>query len=340
MKVRVGFIGGGLSSDAHIRSLQKDERVEVAGLADINQAARDRAEKKFGLRKIVSNYKELLSDPHLDLVYICTPHYLHNSITLETFRTGKHVICEKPMAMNAKEADEMIKESERTGKRLFIAENHRFLPENRKTKQLIEGNEIGRPFLCLSCFIGKEIKRMNNIKDWKGTKDKSGGGVIIDNGPHLIDALCYFFGRVESVNAYGARLAIEAKNKEEDTALISFQFKTGIMANLALTFAAKYNNFPRNYSGTGIRYDIYGTKGSLHIISDKECPLTLIQKEKYQKFTMDDIFPDFSIDMDSHFIDCFLRDKEPLVTPEEGREVMRVIDACYKSMKEGRKVRV
>lgn len=340
MKVRVGFVGGGVISEGHIISLLKNERVEVVGLSDTSQTARDRIAKKFGLRKIISNYENFLSDPCIDLIYICLPHYLHYPVALNSFKAGKHVICEKPMAMNAKESDTMIKESERAGKRLFIAENHRFLPENRKAKDLIDKGEIGKPFLCLSCFIGNEINRMSDSENWKGTKDKSGGGVIIDSGPHLIDTLHYFFGQIESVSTYGGRLAIKTENKEEDTALISFQFKAGIIANVALTFAAKYNSFPKNYRGAGIRYDIYGTKGSLHITNDKKCPLTLIKKEKYEEFTMDDIFPDFSIDMDSHFIDCLLRNKESLVTPEEEREVMRIIDACYKSMEEGRKIKI
>lgn len=340
MKIRVAFIGGGVIFDGHVASLLENERVDVVGVADISEMVRNRIAKKFGLRKIVSNYEELLSDPGIDLIYVCAPHYLHYSITLDSFRASKHVICEKPMAMNAKEADEMIRESKRAGKRLFIAENHRFIPRNRKTKDLIEKGKIGKPFLCLSCFIGNEIERMSDSNNWKGTKGKSGGGVIIDNGSHLIDTLYYFFGRIETVNAYGGKLAIKAKNKEEDTALISLQFKTGIIANIALTFAAKYNSFPNNYCGAGIRNDIYGTKGSLHITNDRETPLTLINKEKYQSFTTDDMSTGFSIDMDSHFIDCLLWDKEPLITVEEERDVMSVIDACYQSMKEGRKVRI
>ena len=193
-KIKVGIIGAGIVSEGHLESLKKIPNVEIAGIADPNEEARFRQSRKFEIKRTEADYKRLLDDNKMDLVYLCVPHYLHCKIAVETLEAGKNVVCEKPLAMNAKEAERMLKASHDAKKMLFIAENHRFMPENIKIRELINKGEIGKSFMCLSCFIGDEMRRMNDPHNWKGTKDKSGGGVIIDSGPHMIDTLMSFFG--------------------------------------------------------------------------------------------------------------------------------------------------
>jgi len=170
----------------------------------------------------------------------------------------------------------------------------------------------------------------------------SGGGVIFDNGFHMIDALQTFFGEVENVFAAGERLVTDAENKEEDTALITLRFKNSVLAELSLTFAARYCGFPSNYQGVGLRFDIFGTEGSLHFTDADDNHLSLASKTGTKIIALKDghtqLTGDVTLDMNRHFIDCIRNDSEPSIKPHEAREVMRTIDACYKSIKTGEKV--
>jgi len=342
MSIKVGIIGAGVISEAHVGPLQDISGVEVAAIADSNRETLDRQVEKYNIRKKVTDYRQLLDDKQINLIYVCVPHHLHCGMTIEAFAAGKDVVCEKPLSMNAEEADRMIEAAKKAGRRFFVAENHRFFPEHIKARQMLKAGNIGRSFMCLSCFIGDETERMSDPAHWKGTQDKSGGGVIIDNGFHMIDTLRLFFGEVESVLTAAKRLAIEAENKEEDTALITISFKSGVLVELSLTFAARYNDFPPGYVGAGIRYDIYGTEGSLHLVNDESKTISLITASGRQVYTAGDVLkslPDgFPTDMNRHFIDCLLNNTEPVLTVQEARQVMRIIDACYESVRTGKKV--
>ena len=167
-----------------------------------------------------------------------------------------------------------------------------------------------------------------------------GTGVISEA---RLDSLQTISG-VESVSTVSERLVIEAENKEEDTALVTLSFKSGVLVELSLTFAARYNNFPPIYVGAGIRYDIYGTEGSLHLVNDKNNSLSLITGDKREILNSQDVLDtlpsDVPTDMNRHFIDCILNNTEPIVTVHDARQVMRIIDACYESVRTGKKVSV
>jgi predicted dehydrogenase len=181
---------------------------------------------------------------------------------------------------------------------------------------------------------------MNDPHNWKGTKEKSGGGVIIDNGFHMIDTLISFFGDIESVSATAERLIVKAENKEEDTAVISFVFKNNAIADLGLTFAAQHSYFPAGYIGAGIRYDIFGTAGSLHLINGNRFPVSLVKGTKIERWESSELAAKYPLEMNRHFIECLLDGKDPLVTAEDGLKVMRVIDACYESVRTGKKISI
>ncbi len=329
--IRVGFAGGGVVSDGHLTSLLSDQRVKVTGVADPNPEIRRKIVSTYGL-PVLDDYRKLLGES--DLLYLCTPNYLHHEMALEAIALGKHVIAEKPLALDAAQANEMVQAADRAGVRLFVAENFRYVPELARVREVILSGEIGSPFLCLSCFIGDEYARMNNPDHWKGTKEASGGGVVIDNGPHMLDTLYYLFGEVASVFCAGGRLVIEAQNKAEDTAEIILVFKNGVVANCSLTFAARYNAFPRGYAGFGVRLDVNATGGSIHTTLREG--VTVVDRNRVARLEEGPWAEPVSMDKD--FIDAILGEYEPRVTGRDGLYVMRLVDACYKSREQARLV--
>jgi len=336
--IRVGIAGAGMAGYGHLKSLIQVRGAKVVAIADPDESARRRVGDEFGIEKLFRSYEQLLSDESVDLIYVCTPHYLHYRVTMDALQAGKDVICEKPIAVNIKEADEMIRLSKKLDRRLFVAHSGRFEYETRIAKQLLKKQAIGRPFLFLACFIGDEHKRMNDSQSWKGTMAKSGGGVLIDNGIHIIDILCSFFGAVKAVNANCKRLLTDIEGKAEDTSLASLEFKNKIVAQISVTFVARYNNWPVPYVGAGVRIDLYGTKGSLHISNEPENAVTLIQNKGRKNFSQKKPYIDSILEEDKHFINCLINDREPIVKAEEGRKALEVVLACYRSNQEERKI--
>lgn len=339
-KLKVGIIGaGGMIAYWHIKPLQNAEYAQVTALCDQREEAVKKMADEFGIEKTFTDHKALIADD-LDVVYVMTPHYLHRQMVLEALESGKHVICEKPFAMNAKEAEEMVTAAKKAGKRLFLSENFRYSPEIRKAKQLIEEGKMGKLFLCTSCFIGNEYERMTDPEHWKGTLDKSGGGVVIDNGVHMIDALYNLFGKVNSVYAEFKQAFTNNPKKGEDTAILSFEFASGLIADTTLTFVARHCGFLEGYMGAAIRIDIFGENGSLHILNEKENLITQIVGDEVNKFAPDALQKEYTLVPDMDFTECIVKDKEPLLPTEDGVEIMKIVDAVYRSAKSGTREKV
>ena len=336
-KTRVGIIGLGMIGTAHLSALSDCATAEVVAAADVDPIRREHAQSEFVLPTCLSDYRQLLEMPELDFIIVGTPHNSHRTITVDSLNAGKHVIVDKPLASSVTDAQEMISAAERTGRHLFVAHNHRFLPSNRKIRSMIHSGAIGTPFLGMSCFIGDEFERMNDPNSWKGSL-ACGGGVLLDNGVHMIDILRSFFGSVEWVSAAAWQGVVKQPAKGEDTGMVQLGFESGAVIELVSTFVARYNGFPVDYVGAGIRYDFYGDRGSLHFSSKQ--PVVFCDSEGHHVHEHKDAGFNALLVEDEHFIKCINGEVEPIVTAKDGLEAIRVVEAAYKSAKTGGRVAI
>ena len=145
-KVRIGIIGcGGIANNKHMPSLKKVEQAEMVAFCDIIEERAQKAAKEYGVpgAKVYTDYRELLKDKSIDVVHVLTPNRDHSYITVDALEAGKHVMCEKPMAINTAEAQKMIDAAKRTGKKLTIGYQNRFRPDSRYLKQVCEAGDLG-----------------------------------------------------------------------------------------------------------------------------------------------------------------------------------------------------
>ena len=136
-KLRVGIIGcGGIANGKHMPSLKAVKEVEMVAFCDIVKWKAEKAARDFGVEgsKVYEDYKELLKDETIDVVHVCTPNRSHSFITVDALHAGKHVMCEKPMAINSAEAKKMIDAAKETGKKLTIGYQNRQAAENQFAK--------------------------------------------------------------------------------------------------------------------------------------------------------------------------------------------------------------
>ena len=184
---RVGIIGcGGIANNKHMPSLSKVPNCEMVAFCDIVVERAELAAKKFGTEdaKVYEDYKELLKDESIDVVHVCTPNRSHSFITVDALEAGKHVMCEKPMAINSVEAKKMLDASVRTGKLLSIGYQNRFRGDSLYMKSESEAGTFGDIY-----FAKANAIRRRAVPTWGVflNEYEQGGGPLIDIGTHALD---------------------------------------------------------------------------------------------------------------------------------------------------------
>lgn len=353
-KLRVGIIGtGGIAVGAHLPGYQKlGDRVEVVALCDINEEKLARASERFGVEKTFTDYNDLLA-LDLDLVSVCTPNYLHNPVAIAALEAGKHVLCEKPLALNAQQAQEMVDAAEKAGKHLMIGVNNRYRQESQKLKKMIERGDLGEIYAARTGWVRR--RGVPFWGDWFMEKEKAGGGPLIDIGVHMLDLTRWLMGNPKPISVSGstyhkignylvtewdqtdpvlsgaiAQGAGEKIYDVEDSAFAFIRFEGGITLELNVSWALNVDK-EHNYC------ELYGDKAGASL-----SPLTIYTEQDNSlvdlKFKTDEYVTHHA--EIKHFVDCLQKGTELISPASEAVEVMKILDALYESAATGREVRL
>ncbi|MDR2646829.1 MAG: Gfo/Idh/MocA family oxidoreductase [Oscillospiraceae bacterium] len=207
-KVRIGIIGcGGIANGKHMPNLIKIDTVELVAFCDIIEEKATEAAKKFGTpeAKVYVDYKELLADPTIEVVHVCTPNRSHSFITVDALEAGKHVMCEKPMAKTYKEAQAMLEASIRTGKKLTIGYQGRWRSDSLYLREAVQAGDLGEIYYARAIAI-----RRRAVPTWGVflNEYEQGGGPLIDIGTHALDLTLW------TMNNYKPRMVVGTTYKK------------------------------------------------------------------------------------------------------------------------------
>jgi predicted dehydrogenase len=326
MGFNVAILGGGMVSRVHLETLLDHPAVSSVSMAEADPRQLENIRSHYSLKHLEQDYHVLLDSNEIDLVDICLPHDLHYPIVLEAFDAGKHVILEKPISNTLAEADEMLAAAERSGKRFYVALNERYLPVHQRVKELLAGGAIGRPVLASLMIAGSELARMQKPDNWKGMIGRAGGGALADSGTHLVDLACDWFGEPQSVLCTLARHVVRPVNKGDDTAslVLIYPDKT---VNICLTYAAAGQPWSE-------RRHIWGEDGSIHVQVENPSPIQVWQAGGLlpQVVEHDTDWWVYSVKLGlQSALDCFYSEQAFMVTPQDARQVLRIIRAAYRS---------
>ena len=197
-KVRVGLVGIGGMGGCHFYNYEKIENAELVAVCDVRKEV---AKEKVGERNIniYTSLDKMLKSEELDMIDICTPSYLHKSMTIKLLEKGYHVLCEKPMTLNAKDAKKVVEASNKTNKNFMVAHVVRFMAPYMYLKSIIESGELGK-------LIRLDMKRISGIPRWSWEDwmrdEKRSGGVATDLSIHDIDFVQSILGMPKTINAY------------------------------------------------------------------------------------------------------------------------------------------
>lgn len=348
-KLKVGIIGTGGISDIHLSSYAANPEVELHACCDLVEERAAKKAERYGIKRIYTDYNEMLADPELDAVSICTWNNSHAPISIAAIQAGKHVLVEKPLCKTVEEAlavERAVRASDRVLQVGFV---RRYASNTSIVNRFIEAGELGDIYYAkASC-----LRRIGNPGGWFSDLERSGGGPLIDLGVHVIDICWYLMGRpkvksvsgntyrklgnrsnVRNISYYKSSDFDPNKNDVEDlaNALIRFENGASLMVDVSFTLHAKKDEI------TAI---IYGEKGGVEL--EPELLLVSERHDTILNVTPQVDNPSFDFKQGfaneiNHFVNsCFGR-TQTLSPVEDGLEMMKILCGIYESAKLGREV--
>jgi len=358
-KLRIGIIGcGGIANGKHMPALSRLKDVEMVAFCDIVEERAQKAAKQYGAAgaKVFADYRELLK-LDLDAVNVLTPNKSHSPIAVAALEAGKHVMCEKPMAINAEEAQKMVDAAKRTGKKLTIGYQNRFRPDSMYLKKCIEAGDLGDIYYARALAI-----RRRAVPTWGVFLDaeQQGGGPLIDIGTHALDLTLWEMDNYEPEMVVGSVFRKLGDNENsanawgpwdpkkftvEDSAFGFIRMKNGATIVLESSWALNMidaNEAKTILCGDKAGADMLGKDGGLRINGERFSKLYVTEPaltagsvafyEGDEGGNAEDVEARMWID---HVKD----DSKPLIVkPEQALVVTQILEAIYESGKTGKPV--
>ena len=347
---KVGMIGVGGISKTHMPGWDASPFAEVVAGSDLNEEALSAWGKEHAVTRLCSSVDELLSNPDIDIIDICTPNMYHTPIAIAALEAGKHVICEKPLAPTPNEIRQLIAARDNSGKELMTAQHFRFAGTSQAMKREIDTGTLGDVYHARGWMLRRNayIATPTFVE-----KKHSGGGACIDIGVHVLDLTLWLMGNPNPVSVSGtARTELArqpgqfsrigpdvATPKEwdvEEFANAFVRFDNGATLMLEVSWLLHHDT-----TSEDLQVWLYGSKGGCHYPSAQFLNSNLETKQHYNrtlKVTADMMEP--------HAFECVefaraLAEGRPSpVPPEQSLQVMRILDGIYRSQDAGQEIRL
>ena len=233
-QLNVGVIGLGGISKVHIAALRKLENVKIAAVCDIKKEKLDAAKTELGA-DTYEDYRELIARPDIDVVEICTPHYLHAPMAIAALKAGKHVLTEKPMASETEDALKMIETADECPGTLSVIFQNRLNVSTKALKKIIDSGEAGKLICARACVCWHRTAPYYTESGWRGTWKTEGGGSLINQSIHTIDLLSYLGGPIKRLKGHISTDLLEGIIEVEDNCHAVFEYENGAKGVLYTT---------------------------------------------------------------------------------------------------------
>jgi predicted dehydrogenase len=351
-KLKIGIIGsGGIAQGCHMKGYQSiPELCEMVAVCDVNPEIAKTAADKFGITKIYTDYKEMFANEEIDAVSVATPNKYHLQPTVDALTAGKHVICEKPLGINAEECRAMCRAAKESGKILQVGLQSRFSGPARFMTEYVDAGKMGHVY-----FARAQALRRRGVPAWGVfiDKEKQGGGPLIDIGVHILDLTLFLMGYPKPVSASGKTWDTLGKNPElfnywgsydrekftvEDFAVGLIKFEDGSVVSLESSFMA-------NLDGDPFQTQLFGTKaGAIVKPYGGEDAIQIYTEEDQQLFNLKPanvphVESAHTAEIEA-FVKAILEDKTSPVPGENGLILNAIFDALYKSSETGKEEQV
>lgn len=323
-------IGCGVISKSHLEPVANSGKVKLYAVCDSNEAAASEVAEKFGCDKIYTDYRELLCDPEVDVVSVCTPSGMHGEMVIEAAKHKKHILCEKPMEITKEKIDAMIQAAKENGVKLGCVFQRRTYPEAVAARKFVEENNLGPIVYAEARAKYFRSREYYKSADWRATWELDGGGCLMNQGVHAIDLLCWMVGDVKSVFARCETLTHDIQ--VEDTASAVVEFTSGALGIIQ----GSTNTYPSQDTKITLYFENgtlwFGDEGIGGEFSDPN--LVIPELKSFESNVKED---PTAIGNMTHKVlvedlaDAILENRDPMISPEDGRKSVELILAIYES---------
>ena len=334
-KTGFAILGAGMIADYHRQAVEAnaDLGAELVAIGYYNPASYSEISRKFGVPCL--SQAELLASPEVDVVCICTPSGQHAEQTIAAAQAGKHVLVEKPMALSLAEADAMIESCRQAGVKLGVTFQRRTELVFRQVRAAVESGDLGELTLGVVTMPYHRPQAYFNQAEWRGTWAMDGGGVLMNQGIHLVDLLVWFMGDPTEVRAYAGTLQRDIQ--VEDTLAAALHFANGALATITATTTAT-PGFPH-------RLELYGTNGAIQVEGESVGRWTLVEPNRARIEPPElSQAPDAGAGSDPRgitatghiaifrdFMQAIQSDGQPQINGREGRRSLATVLAIYEA---------
>ena len=316
--VRWGLVGcGDISRKRIAPALRELENCELVAVSRADAARAEAFAQEFGAKRWHADWHDLVKDPEVEAVYVATPVHLHAEQAIAAAEAGKHVLCEKPMALTAAECASMNAAAEANGVRLGVAYYRRFYPAVERVKQILETGEIGLPVVAQMNAFERFDPTPDNPRRWLLDKSRSGGGPMFDFGCHRVEVLYNLFGDATAVKALVGNVLFE--REVEDTACALLQFEGGTQATLSVTHAARE---PQD------TLEIFGSEGSVRCDVLNEGRLRVRTKDG-ERVETHPPHANLHLPLVEEFARAVVEGRAPRVDGRVGQKVSEILELIY-----------
>ncbi|MFO0805300.1 MAG: Gfo/Idh/MocA family oxidoreductase [Gemmataceae bacterium] len=350
--LRIGLVGCGKVGGIHAAALQSIPEAKFVAACDANADRAAAFAAKYGAAPF-TDLPAMLK--HVDAVIIGTPHPLHAEPAILAAQAGVHVLVEKPMAATLADCDAMLAAAKRSGVTLGVISQRRFFEPVQRMKAAIDAGKIGMPALGVFIMYSWREPSYYHSDPWRGKWDTEGGGVLVNQSPHQLDILLWLLGPVAEVSGTWAN--VNHPNVEvDDTAVATLRFKNGGLGSIITSVSQKPGIYTKvhvhgsNGASVGVETD-RGATFIAGVSGISEPPLTDLwtvpgEEQQLPQFQAEDRAAFAAVDATVHYHALQIRDwvlaiqenRPPLVTGEDGRAVVELFTAIYRSHREKRSI--
>jgi len=253
--LKFAIVGCGHIGQRHIKVINAEANAQLIAVCDINQEILKKLQEEYSNLEVYTNYQKMLENADFDIVCVCTPHGLHAQMSIDAAKAKKHILVEKPMALNCEESEEMIQIAKDNNVRLFVVKQNRYNTPIMLTNKALEEKRLGKIFMVQCNVMWNRHDQYYQQSSWRGKRNTE-GGALHTQVSHFIDLLIWWFGNLKQ-----AKTIAETLNHQieiEDCGVSALKFDSGVIGSLFWTTCV-YNY---NYEGS---ITIIGEKGTIKI---------------------------------------------------------------------------